>query len=62
MRVSELWYQHDRLPQYNYALAGLGSTWRFNEKGSVSAAATMVWVRVNHDMKYAYELQLLRNF
>lgn len=61
--VSELWYQHDRLLQYNYAIAGLGSTWRFNEQWSVSAsAATMVWVRVNHDMKYAYELQLLRDF
>ena len=60
---SELWYQHDRLLQYNYAIAGLGSTWRFNEKWSVSAsAATMVWVRVNHNMKYAYEIQLLRNF
>lgn len=61
--VSELWYQHDWLLQYNYAIAGLGSTWRFNEQWSVSAsAATMVWVRVNHDMKYAYELQLLRDF
>jgi hypothetical protein len=62
-QVTELWYQHDRLLQYNYAIAGLGSTWDFNEKWSVSAsAATMVWVRVNHDMKYAYELQLLRRF
>lgn len=62
-QTSELWYQHDRLLQYNYAIAGLGSTWRFNEKWSVSAsAATMVWVRVNHDMKYAYEFQLLRDF
>jgi hypothetical protein len=60
---SELWYQHDRLLQYNYAIAGLGSTWDFNDQWSVSAsAATMVWVRVNHDMKYAYELQLLRRF
>lgn len=62
-QVSELWYQHDRLLQYNYAIAGLGATWHFNEKWSVSAsAATMVWVRVNHDLKYAYELQLLRSF
>lgn len=60
---SELWYQHDRLLQYNYAIAGIGSTWRFNEQWSVSAsAATMVWVRVNHNMKYAYELQLSRDF
>lgn len=61
--TSELWYQHDRLLQYNYAIAGLGSTWRFNEKWSASASvATMVWVRVNHDLKYAYELQVLRSF
>ena len=60
---TEWWYQHDRLLQYNYAIAGLGSTWRFNEQWSVSAsAATMVWVRVNHNMKYAYELQLMRDF
>lgn len=60
---TEWWYQHDRLLQYNYAIAGLGSNWRFNELWSVSAsAATMIWVRVNHDLKYAYELQLLRNF
>ena len=62
-QTSELWYQHDRLLQYNYAIAGLGATWDFNEKWSVSAsAATMVWARVNHDMKYAYEIRLLRNF
>ena len=60
---SELWYQHDRLLRYNYAIAGLGTTWRFNERWSISAsAATMVWVRVNHNMKYAYDLQLLREF
>ena len=60
---TELWYQHDRLLQYNYAIVGIGSTWDFNETWSVSAsAATMVWVRVNHDMKYAYELRLLRKF
>ncbi len=61
--TSELWYQHDRLLQYSYALAGVGSTWRFDERWSVSASvATMVWVRVNQDMRYAYELKLLRNF
>lgn len=60
---TELWYQHDRLMQYNYAIAGVGSTWHFNEQWSLSAsAATMVWVRVNHDLKYAYELQVLRRF
>lgn len=62
-RTSELWYQHDRLLQYNYAIAGLGGSWDFNERWSVSAsAATMVWVRVNHDLRYAYELQVLRRF
>ena len=62
-QVSELWYQHDRLMQYNYAIAGLGSTWRFNEKWAISASvARMVWVRVNYDLKYAYELQLLSGF
>lgn len=62
-RTSELWYQHDRLLQYNYAIAGIGSTWRFNERWAVSAsAARMTWARVNYDLKYAYELQLLRNF
>ncbi len=61
--TSELWYQHDRLLQYNYAIAGMGSTWHVSEQWSLSAsAATMVWVRVNHDMKYAYELQVLRRF
>lgn len=62
-RTSELWYQHDRLLTYDYAIAGIGSTWRFNERWAVSAsAASMVWVRVNYDLKYAYELQLLRSF
>ena len=61
--TSELWYQHDRLLTYDYAIAGLGSTFRFDDRWSVSAsAATMVWVRVNHDMKYAYDLQLTRAF
>lgn len=61
--TSELWYQHDRLLTYDYAIAGLGSTFRFDERWSVSAsAATMVWVRVNHDMKYAYDMQLTRSF
>lgn len=62
-RTSELWYQHDRLLTYDYAIAGIGSTWRFNEQWAVSAsAASMVWVRVNYDLKYAYELQLVRSF
>ncbi len=61
--TSELWYQHDRLLQYNYAIAGLGTTWHFSDTWSLSAsAATTVWVRVNQDMKYAYEFQLLRRF
>lgn len=62
-RTSELWYQHDRLLTYDYAIAGIGSIWRFNERWAVSAsAASMVWVRVNYDLKYAYELQLFRSF
>lgn len=61
--TSELWYQHDRLLQYSYAIAGLGTTWRSNERRAVSASAdTMVWVRVNHDMRLAYELRLTREF
>lgn len=60
---TEWWYQHDRLLQYNYAIAGAGATWRFNDRWSVSASgARMVWVRVNHNLKYAYELQLARRF
>lgn len=63
IRRTELWYQHDRLLTYDYALAGLGTTWRFNEQWAVSASvASMVWVRVNYDLKYAYNFQVRRNF
>lgn len=47
--------------QVRGAIAGLGSTWHFNEQWSLSAsAATMVWARVNRHLKYACELQVLR--
>ena len=61
--TSELWYQHDRLLRYNTPLPRVGSTWRLNEKWSASASiATVVWARVNHDLKYACDFQLIRDF
>lgn len=60
---TEWWYQHDRLLQFNYAIAGAGATWRFDDRWAVSVSgATMVWVRVNHKLRYAYEVQLVRSF
>jgi hypothetical protein len=62
-RTSEAWYHHDQTSRHNYAIAGLGATWRLSDDYSLGAsAATMVWGRTVHDLKHAYELQLTRSF
>lgn len=63
MLGSERWYQHDRLLRQNYAFAGIGATWRFNETWSVSGSTSrMVWGNSIHDVEYAHEVQLTRAF
>lgn len=60
---SELWYQHDRLLRQNYALAGIGATWRFNDIWSASASTSrMVWGDSIHDIRYVYDVQVTRGF
>lgn len=62
-RRSEAWYQHDRLSRHDYAIAGLGATWRFNDTWAVTLnAATMVYGRTVHELEYAYDLQLAKAF
>lgn len=63
IRGSELWYQHDRLLPHNYALAGVGATWRVSDLWSLSASTSrMVWGDSIHDIRYAHELQVTRGF
>jgi hypothetical protein len=62
-RHSEDWYHHDQTSRHNYAIAGVGAWWHLNADYSVGLnAATMVWGRTVHDLKRAYEVQLVRNF
>lgn len=62
-RRSEAWYRHDPLSRHDYAIAGLGATWRFNDTWAVTLnAATMVWGRTVHELEYACDLQVARAF
>lgn len=62
-RTSEIWYQHDRLSQHNYVLAGIGARYRINDLYSLSVTgARMVWGRNVHDLKYAYGVEVSRSF
>jgi hypothetical protein len=59
----EYWYQHDRLSRHDYAVAGLGATWRINDRYSLTGTAgKMVWGRAVHDLERAYEVELSRDF
>ena len=59
----EYWYRHDQLSRHEYAIAGIGATWRINDRYSLSGTAgTMVWGRTVHELKEAYELELSRSF
>lgn len=60
---SELWYQHDRLLQHNYILAGIGASWRVNDDWSVSASSAWpVEADSMHRVRHAWDLQLSRRF
>ena len=62
-RTTEIFYQHDRLSEHNFAIAGIGSSYRLNDNYSISlTAGRMLWGRNVHDLKYAYDVALLRNF
>ena len=60
---SELWYQHDRLLKQNYALAGVGATWRFRDRWALSAStAWPVRAEGMHRIRQAWDFQLSRSF
>ena len=60
-RADEYWYYHDQLSRHDYAIAGLGATWRFNDRWALSlTGATMVWGRTVHELEYAYDVQIAR--
>ena len=62
-RTSELWYQHDRLSEHDFVIAGIGASYRINDRYSISATGgRMVWGRNVHDLKYAYDVALSRGF
>jgi hypothetical protein len=62
-RSTELWYRHDQLSRHNYAIAGIGATWRINDDYSLSGTmGKMVWGRTVHELKRAYEVELSRGF
>ncbi len=62
-RTSELWYQHDRLSEHDYAIVGISASYRITDAYSVSVTgARMVWGRSVHDLKYAYGVELARGF
>lgn len=60
---SELWYQHDRLLKHNYVLAGVGATWRINDRWALSgSAAQPVRADSMHRVRHAFDLQVSRSF
>jgi hypothetical protein len=60
---NERWFQHDRLLRQNFGLAGLGATWRLDERWALSASRSwMVWGDSIHDTDYAYEVLVQRAF
>ena len=62
-RTTEVFYQHDRLSEHNFVIAGIGSSYRINDNYSISVTGgRMVWGRNVHDLKYAYDVALFRNF
>lgn len=59
----EAWYRHDQTSRHNYAIAGIGATWRINDRYALSGTlGKMVWGRTVHELKRAYELELSRGF
>jgi len=62
-RISEMWYQHDRLVKHNYMNVGIGLDWRINSKYSLAASVmTMTWAEQVHDMQYTVTIGLSRSF
>lgn len=62
-QTTEAWYQHDRLLRHNYTFAGLGGTWRFDDKWSASAsAARLIRGDSMHRVRHAYDVQIARGF
>lgn len=62
-RTTELFYQHDRLSEHDFVIAGIGSSYRINDNYSISVTGgRMVWGRNVHDLKYAYDVALLHGF
>ena len=58
-----MWYQHDRLVKHNYANAGVGLDWTFNEKYDLSAAVfTQIWAEQVHTMDYSFAVSLSRSY
>lgn len=60
---SELWYQHDRMAKHNYVLAGVGATWHFRDRWTLSTSSA--WpVRADsmHRVRKAWDLQVSRSF
>lgn len=62
-RTTEIFYQHDRLAEHNFVIAGLGASYRINDNYSISVTGgRMVWGRNVHELKYAYDVALFRSF
>jgi hypothetical protein len=60
---SELWYQHDRLLKQNFLLAGIGATWRVNDRWALSGStAWPLEAESMHRIRHAWDLQLSRSF
>ncbi len=59
----EAWYRHDQTSKHDYAIVGVGATWRINDNYALSGTlGKMVWGRTVHELKRAYELELSRSF
>lgn len=62
-RTTEVFYQHDRIAEHNFVLGGLGANYRINDRYSISVTGgKMLWGRNVHELKYAYDLALVRSF
>lgn len=60
---SELWYQHDRLLEHNYVLAGIGATWRFGEHWALSGSTSRpLHAESMHRLRSTWDVLLSRSF
>lgn len=62
-RNDEWWFQHDRMVRHNYANAGLGVDWQYNNRSRLSfSMMTMVHAEQVHEVDRIVTMGLARSF